>query len=80
LNGKVTRPPSLLQDISSSTDFTLLTHIALAAKLEAADKALAEERAARQIANQSLAEERAARSNHSLQASQEASAALTQDL
>jgi hypothetical protein len=57
----VTCPHSQLQDTCSSADFTLLTHIALTAKLEAAEKALVEERVARHIADQSLAEERVAR-------------------
>jgi hypothetical protein len=54
----------------------------LTAKLEVAKKALAEERAARQIVDQSLAEERVAQliTDQSLQASQEANVALTQDL
>jgi hypothetical protein len=79
---KVTCPPPLVQDACSSTDFTLLTHIALTAKLEVAKKALAEEKAARQIANQSLPKERAAQlvADQSLQASQEASATLTRVL
>jgi hypothetical protein len=57
----VTCLPSLLQHTCSSTVFTLLTHIALTGKLEAAEKVLVEEKAAQQIADKSLAEERAAR-------------------
>jgi hypothetical protein len=79
---KVTCHPLLLQNTCSSTNFTRLTYIALTSKLEVAEKALVEERAARQIADQSLAEERVARlvANQSLQPSQKARAALTQDL
>jgi hypothetical protein len=65
---KVIGPPSLLHATCSSTDFSLLTRIALTAKLEATKKALAEERDVRQVANQAL------------QASQEAGAALTQEV
>jgi hypothetical protein len=62
------RPPSLLHATCSSANFILLTCIALTAKLEAAEKALAEERAAQQVTDQAL------------QASKETCAALTRDL
>jgi hypothetical protein len=39
--------PSLLHASLSSADFILLTHIALTAKLEVVERALAEERAVR---------------------------------
>jgi hypothetical protein len=78
LNGKVIGPHSLFQDAHSYADFFIFVYITLTAKLEAAEKALADERAARLIANQSLADERVARQavDQSLRASQEANAAL----
>jgi hypothetical protein len=57
---EVTNPLSLLQDICSFVNFLILVLVALAARLEAAEKALSEERAARLATNQSLAEEKAA--------------------
>jgi hypothetical protein len=47
LNEKVTGPPSLLQDTCSFTDVLILILVALTARLEVAEKALSEERAAR---------------------------------
>jgi Asp-tRNA(Asn)/Glu-tRNA(Gln) amidotransferase B subunit len=64
---KVIGLPSLLQT-TSFVDRILHIHIALSAKLEAANKALAKERATRQVADQAL------------QASQEMGSALTRDL
>jgi hypothetical protein len=61
LNKKVTSPPSLLQDTCSLADFFIFVYVALTAKLEAAKKALADEKTARQLADRSLADERAAR-------------------
>jgi hypothetical protein len=60
--------PSLLHASLSSADFILLTHIALTAKLEVVERALAEERAVRQVVDQAL------------EASKETCAALIQDL
>jgi hypothetical protein len=82
LIGKVTGPTSLLQDAHSFVDFFIFVYVALTAKLEAAEKALADERAARLIADQSLVNERVTRHavDQSLQASQEANAALNWDL
>jgi hypothetical protein len=60
LNGKVTSPPSLLQDICSFTNFFIPVLVALTARLEPAEKALLKEGVARLVANQSLAEEKAA--------------------
>jgi hypothetical protein len=56
--------------------------VIMIARLEAAEKAHAEERAARLVVDQSLVEERAAQQavDQSLQASHEANAALTRDL
>jgi hypothetical protein len=61
LVGKVTGPPSLLQDTHSFADFFVLVCVALTAKLEAIEKALVEEKAARLVADQFLMEERSAR-------------------
>jgi hypothetical protein len=61
LNGKVTSPPSLLQDTYTFADFFIFIYVALIAKLEVAEKALANERAAHEIADRSLADERTAR-------------------
>jgi hypothetical protein len=58
---KVTCPPSLLQDTCSFANFFTLLCVALTAKLEAAKKALVEEKDSRLVADQSLAEERATR-------------------
>jgi hypothetical protein len=79
---KVTSPPSPLQAAHSFTDFFAFVYVALTAKLEAVEKALANERAARLITDQSLADVRATRQavDQSLQASQEANAALNRDL
>jgi hypothetical protein len=49
--GKVIGPPSLLQDTCSFADFILLMGVALTTKLGPAEKALAEERAAPQVAH-----------------------------
>jgi hypothetical protein len=51
LNGKVTSPLSLLQDICSFANFFIFIYVALTAKLEATEKALADERATRLIAD-----------------------------
>jgi hypothetical protein len=68
---KVTDPPSLLLATHSFIYFFIFVYVALTAKLEAAEKVLADERAARLAADQSLAEERAARqvADQSLRAS-----------
>jgi hypothetical protein len=95
LNGKVTSPLSLLQDIYSFVDFFIFIYVALIAKLEAAEKTLADERATRLvvvwslvdekttrlIANRSLADERIVRqaADQSLQGSEEANAPLNLD-
>jgi hypothetical protein len=82
LIGKVTNPPSLLQDICSFADFLILVLIALADRLEVAEKALSEERAAQLATDQSLDEEKAARKivDRSSRSYQEANASLNQDL
>jgi hypothetical protein len=67
-NKKVIGPPSMLHATCAFVDYILLVCVALTAKLEAANKALTEERAARQVANQAL------------HASQETSSAMTRDL
>jgi hypothetical protein len=69
----------LLQDICFFTDFISHVLSALIARLEAAEKALSEERAARLATNQFLAKEKAAQliADQSLRASHEANAALT---
>jgi hypothetical protein len=61
-------PPSLLDATCAFADFILPICVALTAKLEATNKALAEERASRQVADQAL------------RASQESRSALAQDL
>jgi hypothetical protein len=82
LNGKVTSPPSLLQDICSFANFFIPVLVALTARLEPAEKALLKEGVARLVANQSLAEEKASWqiADQSLWVTQEASAALNWDL
>jgi hypothetical protein len=82
LIGKVTNPLSLLQDICSFADFLILVLIALADRLEVAEKALSEERAAQLATNQSLDEEKAARKivDRSSRSYQVANASLNQDL
>jgi hypothetical protein len=79
---KVTDPPSLLQASSFFANFTISTLVALTAQLEAAEKALSEEKATRSAANRSLAEAKADRLivNQALRASEEAKVALAQDL
>jgi hypothetical protein len=81
-NGKVKSPPSLLQDIWSFADLLILVFVTLTARLEAAKKALSEERATWLAVDQSLTEEKAAwqTSDQSLQASEESNAALHRDL
>jgi hypothetical protein len=71
LIGKVTGPPSLLHDTCSSANSSIIVCVAMTARLEATEKALAEERAAWPVVDQSLAVERAARQaiDHSLRAS-----------
>jgi hypothetical protein len=49
--GKVIGPPSLLHTTHAFADHICHTCVALTAKLEAANKALAEERSARQVVN-----------------------------
>jgi hypothetical protein len=80
LNGKVTSPPSLLQDTCSFANFFILVFVDLTARLEAVEKALSEERAAQLAIDQSLAEEKATQQiiDQSLQVSHEPSAALNQ--
>jgi hypothetical protein len=51
LNGKVTSPPSLLQDICSFANFFIPVLVALTARLEPAEKALLKEGVARLVAN-----------------------------
>jgi hypothetical protein len=51
LIGKVTDSLLLLQDAHSFTDLFIFVYVALTAKLVAAEKALADERAARLITN-----------------------------
>jgi hypothetical protein len=58
---KVIDPPSLLQDTCSFADFFPFVCIALTVRLEAAEKALVEERIAELAADQPLAKERVAR-------------------
>jgi septal ring factor EnvC (AmiA/AmiB activator) len=65
---KVIGPPSLLHAICPFADFILQICVALTAKVEAAEKALAEEKAAHQVVDQAL------------QTSQEAGSTLTRDL
>jgi hypothetical protein len=66
--GKVIGPPSLLHTTYSFANHVLHLYVALAAKLEVANKALAEERVDRQVVGQAL------------WASQEMGSALTRDL
>jgi hypothetical protein len=61
LTGKVSDSLSLLQDAYSFADLFIFVYIALTAKLEATENALANERAARLIVDRSLVGERAAR-------------------
>jgi hypothetical protein len=61
LIGKVTNSLSLLQDAHSFADLSIFLYVALTAKLEVVEKALADERVSRLIVDQSLADERAAR-------------------
>jgi hypothetical protein len=57
---KVTDPPSLLQAFGSFANFMISTLVALTALLEATEKELPEEKAARFAVDQSLAEAKAA--------------------
>jgi hypothetical protein len=66
--GKVIGPSPLLQTICSFTDHILCIYIALVAKLETTNKALAKERDAQQVIDLAL------------WAFQETGSALTQDL
>jgi predicted RNA-binding protein YlxR (DUF448 family) len=79
---KVTNPLSLLQDICSFVDFLILVLVTLAARLEADEKVMSEERAAWLAINQSLAEKKVARqiADRSARSYQEANTALNQDL
>jgi hypothetical protein len=54
LIGKVRGLPSLLQTTCSFVDHILHICVALSSKLEAANKALAKEKAARQVVDQDL--------------------------
>jgi hypothetical protein len=78
----ITNPLSLLQDIYSFTDLLILVLVALAAHLEATEKALSEGRAARLATDQSLAEEKVVWqiADQALRSSQEANATLNWDL
>jgi hypothetical protein len=58
---KVTYPSSLLQASGFFTNFMIFALVALTAQLEAAEKALFEEKAAQLAADRSVAEAKAAR-------------------
>jgi hypothetical protein len=75
-------PPSLLQASGFFPNFMISTLVTLTAQLEVAEKALSKEKDARLAANRFLAEEKAARqiANQPRWAFEEATVALTYDL
>jgi hypothetical protein len=82
LNRKVTSHLSLLQDTCSFADLLILVLVALNTRLEVAEKALSEEKAAWLAANQSLTEEKSTWqiADQSSRSYQEANVTLNQDL